>query len=330
MRACSTPHSSSPSSVLARLCTWLRLALLLAAASSSALLPSLTQQVHAADVAPTPNSVVLDPATGALTVNGQPFKIRGLAYSPVPVGENVHDVGGAQGDYFTPDYVYIWARDLPAIAAAGFNTVRIYGWSNAAGVDHSLFLNACMQHGLFVVLTHFVESLKTTDVLTQDLQDKATADFLSSIAAVGDHPAVLLWSFGNELNGPWNNFKGAADRLAPSCNYGTQNCENEQVAPGTPCFVAQNCVYGRLFGFFNAALGAAKAHTTRPLTSTFADVDYIVGGTPTMDRIARFDHLLPNMDFYAIQLYRGATSATTHICTCAMRWFRSTLLQVAT
>jgi hypothetical protein len=66
-------------------------------------------------------------------------------------------------------------------------------------------------------------------------------------------------------------------------------------------------VYGRLLGFFNAALGAAKAHTTRPLTSTFADVDYIVGDTPTMDRIARFDHLLPNMDFYAIQLYRGAT-----------------------
>jgi len=255
---------------------------------------------------------VLDSDSGSLIVNGKPFEVRGLAYSPVPVGESV--LFAPSGDYFTPDYVYLWARDLPAIAAAGFNTLRIYGWNNAAGVDHTLFLDACMQHGLFVILTHFVAPLTGGAVLSAEVQNQTTADFLRSIQAIGDHPALLLWSFGNELNGQWNGFKDAADKVAPSCNWGSQYCENQQVAPGRPCFVAQDCMYERLFGFFNAVLGAAKAHTTRPLTSTFADVDRMIGDSPTMDRIARFDHLLPNMDLYAFQLYRGGTSATTQTC----------------
>jgi len=250
-------------------------------------------------VAPTPNSVRIN-ADGTMTVDGAPFKIHGVAYSPVPVGESVHVT--PFGDYFTPDYVYLWSRDLPAIAAAGFNTLRVYGWSSEA--DHSLFLDACTQYNLRVILTHYVPELDKNAVLTPAIKQSAIDEFVKSIVAVGDHPALLVWSFGNELNGQWMGYKDAADRAA-GCNWGSQYCENQQVAPGEPCFVAQTCMYTELFGFFNDTLAAAHSYTTRPLTSTFADVDRMITDSPSMDRIARFDSLLPSFDFYAFQLYRG-------------------------
>jgi hypothetical protein len=64
-------------------------------------------------------------------------------------------------------------------------------------------------------------------------------------------------------------------------------------------------MYGRLLGWLNRAIVAAKAVTTRPMTSTFADVDYLVTGNPTTDRLPRFVDLIPDMGVIAVQLYRG-------------------------
>ena len=52
-----------------------------------------------------------------------PFLVRGVCYSPVPIGE---DPGYAKpyGDYFTTQYARIFERDLALMAAMGANTVR--------------------------------------------------------------------------------------------------------------------------------------------------------------------------------------------------------------
>src|SRR5687768_15433123 len=72
------------------------------------------------------------------------------AYSLVPIGES--ERSGVMGDYFTPEYAYMWARDFPRLRAMGVNTIRIYTWNTE--VDHTPFLDACHQWGLKVFITH--------------------------------------------------------------------------------------------------------------------------------------------------------------------------------
>ena len=60
-----------------------------------------------------------------LFVEGELFEVRGICYSPVPINESVYFA--PYGDYFTPEYSFIWLRDLPLIKAMGVNLVRIYG-----------------------------------------------------------------------------------------------------------------------------------------------------------------------------------------------------------
>ena len=237
-------------------------------------------------------------------IDGQLFKVKGIAYSPVPIGESVNFP--PFGDYFTADYVYIWSRDLPALQAMGVNTLRLYSWNATA--DHRPFLDACQQFNLKILVTHYVPPVDSTlnPANTPAKRDAIIASFANDVQSIGDHPAILAWSFGNELNGAWNGYKGVFDQ-AGNCNWVSQSCDYLQVDPTHPCFTATTCMYTGLFTWLNQAMVEAKKHTTRLLTSTFADVDYLVSGNLRQDRIPRFDSLLPAMDMYAIQLYRGHT-----------------------
>jgi len=270
---------------------------------------AVTSVTAAKDSTPT----VTVTTAGVLTVNGEPYSVKAIAYSPVPVGEVVDQI--PFGDYFTPDYAYIWSRDLPAIAAAGFNTLRLYSWDNTK--DHSAFLDTCAQFKLKVILTFYVPPAPA--VWDAAAEQTVIDNFVTSVGILGDHPAILLWSFGNELNGPWNGYVTKFDEITDAehpngCGWQTGNnggpCYNiltGDAAAGSTCFTATTCMYGRFYGWLNRAIVAAKAVTTRPMTSTFADVDYLVTGNPTTDRLPRFVDLIPDMGVIAVQLYRGKT-----------------------
>jgi len=200
----------------------------------------------------------------------------------VPVGEVVDQI--PFGDYFTPDYAYIWSRDLPAIAAAGFNTLRLYSWvrsnirtDSLTGVwhslcgrclnslsfllpspcflsvqdntkDHSAFLDTCAQFKLKVILTFYVPPAPA--VWDAAAEQTVIDNFVTSVGILGDHPAILLWSFGNELNGPWNGYVTKFDEITDAqhpngCGWQTGNnggpCYNiltGDAAAGSTCFTA--------------------------------------------------------------------------------------------
>ncbi len=96
----------------------------------------------------------------------------------------------------------------------GVNTLRIYSWGQTA--DHTAFLDTCEQYGLKVFVTHGIGWAKDNPVDTVAKQQAIIESFAEQVKRYGDHPAILMWSFGNELNGYWLGFLeqvGAPARL---------------------------------------------------------------------------------------------------------------------
>ena len=137
-----------------------------------------------------------------LLVDGEPFLVRGMCYSPIPINESVYFA--PYGDYFSADYSFIWLRDLPAIKAMGANVLRIYGWQ--PDTDHTAFLDAAYNAGLYVMATFYMGDETETPVSTASDRRAVIKTFTAEVAKYSDHPSLLFWSFGNELNGVWNGF----------------------------------------------------------------------------------------------------------------------------
>ena len=107
---------------------------------ASACLPLLASA--ASVYPPTPNAVKYDGSQ--LMVDGAPFFMQGVCYSPVPTGETVEK--WPFGDYFTADYAYMWKRDLPLIKATGANVIRTYGWLPERLSYPNFFLLSLLAH----------------------------------------------------------------------------------------------------------------------------------------------------------------------------------------
>ena len=137
-----------------------------------------------------------------LIVNGEPFIVKGICDSPIPDNESVYFA--PYGDYFTAEYSFIWLRDLPLIKAMGANVVRTYGWQPQN--DHSAFLDAVDNHGLYLMATYYLGDATESPVATADDRQALIDGFQHEVAKYALHPSLLFWSFGNELNGVWNGF----------------------------------------------------------------------------------------------------------------------------
>jgi hypothetical protein len=70
-----------------------------------------------------------------LYLDGEPWLMRALCYSPIPVGWDP-DWFEPYGDFFTSEFAGIYERDIPLMAAAGVNTLRVY--TQALAQTHAL------------------------------------------------------------------------------------------------------------------------------------------------------------------------------------------------
>ena len=150
-----------------------------------------------------PSRVSIAVEGSTLLVDGAPFFMKGVAYSPVPRGADVKQ-HWPFADYFIPEYEYIWNRDFPLLRAMGANTIRIYHW--IPDQDHTLFLDIAHKHGLKVLITYDLRTTKTNPVVTAAQRQTIVNAFVEQVDRYKAHPALLMWIFGNELNGPWNGF----------------------------------------------------------------------------------------------------------------------------
>lgn len=124
-----------------------------------------------------------------LLVDGRPFQVRGVGYSPVPIGRRV----GEHDMYADPA---IYGRDLPLLRALHANTIRTWG----AVTSHGL-LQAAYNHGqdpIYTIMGFWVEP--SLDLAAPAVRAGLLADFRRYVAEYKDEPGVLLWGVGNEVN----------------------------------------------------------------------------------------------------------------------------------
>lgn len=120
-----------------------------------------------------------------LFVDDNLFTVKGVCYSPTPVGE-----------YHTYDwssYPDNYGKDFALLRAMGCNTIKIYKPPTQIAAMDAAYLN-----GIYVIMDYSIS-------WSADVSDPATREsikngFLDMVNTWKDHPAVLMWNLGNEMN----------------------------------------------------------------------------------------------------------------------------------
>ncbi len=128
-----------------------------------------------------------------LYVDNKPFKANGVGYQPIPIGETANKPGGADIIFNSPK---IYNRDFPLLREMNANTIRTW-----APVTNRSFLDAAWNNGtnpIYVVMGFWIEC--GDDFSNPTIRQKYVDNFTKYVNEYKDHPAVLVWALGNEVN----------------------------------------------------------------------------------------------------------------------------------
>jgi len=110
-----------------------------------------------------------------ILVGDTPIHMKGVAWSPTPIGQGP---GGGGTDF--AGYV---EEDAALMKAAGINVLRTYG-----PIHDTAVLDTLWEHGISVLMTVFYGYSDTVD------------SAVDHVCALKEHPAILAWVVGNEWN----------------------------------------------------------------------------------------------------------------------------------
>lgn len=131
---------------------------------------------------------------GGLLVDGRPFVVKGVVYSPVPPGI---DPLGKDESWTWIDHPEIYERDFALMKRMGANSIRVVDTSlDVARVER--MLDSAHEHGIRVVLG--LRGPVGLDAGEGPVRERALAETRDLVRAYRSHPAVLMWLFGNEVN----------------------------------------------------------------------------------------------------------------------------------
>jgi len=186
-----------------------------------------------------------------LFVNDNLFTVKGVCYSPTPVGESSgYDWSSSPDNY---------SKDFALLRAMGSNTIRIYKPPAQIAAMDALYLN-----GIYVIMDYPISwGVNVSDPATrQSIKD----GFLDMVNTWKNHPAVLMWNLGNEMNG----------HVSSLSNWYSLVNECAQLAH--------------------------SADPNHPVTASCQDVGGGIEG-----EIGSYNSLVPYMDIWSVQLYRGSS-----------------------
>ncbi|MBI4395713.1 MAG: hypothetical protein HY548_01365 [Elusimicrobia bacterium] len=130
-----------------------------------------------------------------LLVAGSPFTVKGLAYSPIPAGQNITYDWSADADTLN--------ADMPILKAMGANTVRLY----KAPTQRSA-MDLFNSNGLYVIMG--MDISPNVDLSDPGNRTDIINEFISMVRRWKNHPAVMMWCFGNEVNAHANGLNNPA------------------------------------------------------------------------------------------------------------------------
>lgn len=214
-----------------------------------------------------------------LLVNGQAYTVQGVNYSPTPYGRTLAQtsngcIGGYQWWTDRPTYV----ADFPLIARMGANTLRTFDLMNSTLTVANVLqaLDAAHAQGLKVIMGYSMPTYQNFAASTAQIQ----ADVLTSVANYKDHPAVLMWMLGNELN------------LA--CDVGAVDCVNWR---GTPWY-----------NFLESLATAVKAaDPNHPVGTAEGEIPGSVNYNVGRAAVQANDAALAHVDIWGVNAYRGTS-----------------------
>ena len=224
------------------------------------------------------NAAVVTVSGFALKLDGKPFAIKGMNYSPVPTGAQPKYI--PYGDYFIPYYANVWKPDIDNIRAAGVNVIKLYagnpdlnaGAPGSAG-NWKAFLDYCWNGGtkpVYVIMFSYTQGgvIVGGGFGLQNYIKQYTEMVKSTVT----HPAVFGYMIGNEI------FDGVT---------------------GNPQFWTN---FGKLI---DAAEAAGVAQGQKPFLTTATNDNFTPGTSWPAIKLGEQSGKLTNIDAWNINIYRG-------------------------
>ncbi len=142
------------------------------------------------------SSIKIDKSDGyKLLVNNEPLVIRGVCYSPIPVGKDYEY--NFWGDPNKP-----WLYDGKMMKAMGVNTVRLYRVGKNPEEVRQVVSDLYSQFGIYSLMGHYLGfwSWPPPNYADDAFKEKVKTEVLEMVRLYKDTPGVLMWVLGNENN----------------------------------------------------------------------------------------------------------------------------------
>jgi hypothetical protein len=214
-----------------------------------------------------------------LNLDGKPFAIKGMNYSPVPIGAQPKYV--PYGDFFIPYYANVWKPDIHKIREAGINVIKLYagnpdlnaGAPGSAG-NWKDFLDYCWNGGtkpVYVIMFSYTQGGVIQD--GGPGLDQYISQYEKLVKSTVTHPAVFGYMIGNEI------FDGVTSNPQFWTNFGK---------------------------LIDAAEAAGLSQGQKPFLTTATNDNFTPQASWPAIQLGEKSGKLKNIDSWTINIYRGA------------------------
>lgn len=178
--------------------SWPTAAAAICASCLSSMLAGLSLQLAVVNAEQTTATTSMWETCGrSLLKDGNTFFIRGVNYSPSPIG------GSAGVDFLLKPE--LWQRDLPLLRSMHANAIKVYYYDPSSSDQHNSFLNAAYNRGADAIYTVFMVWIPP--YLMEDWVPIDDSTFVGVVERfrlmtrqTASHPGTMGYSIGGETN----------------------------------------------------------------------------------------------------------------------------------
>ena len=130
-----------------------------------------------------------------LMVEGKPFVVKGVCYSPIPIGQN-HEYD------WLADTAKPWMVDGKLMKDMGINTVRFYQPHDDEQEGRQVVRDLYQKFGIRTIMGNWLGYWEYPCPLygSKEFQDRIKEEVLAMVRTYKDEPGLLMWVLGNENN----------------------------------------------------------------------------------------------------------------------------------